>query len=215
MARPTISMESRLRKLEAAQVRAEKIKSKARISAEPMAQLIGVRWNTLREWCNEVPGFEQSGAFNRGGNGIEWEFDAKATIAYLINYFRTRIAAEARKSKSLSAAIGVDIPDEETAMSMASTKDLVNLTVTVVAAAEKQKRYVLADEVASFLAGYNQAVLDGILGVRAQVDPNGNLPVQVRAKVDQCLRQVATSVHELASRYIEAKSAGLQQEGAG
>lgn len=214
MARPSSSLTARIRQLEAAKGRAAKLKRGERLSAKPMAELLGVTWIALRDWCNEIDGFEASGAFVRGGNGIEWDFEPRKTVAFLLKHFSDRVQAQARRSRAITKAVGVTMPDEEAAPSLSDTKDLVNLTVTVVAAAEKQGAYTLTEDMVSFLAGYNQRVLDGIMGVRTLVDPNGNLPAHVRAAVDKYLRQVATEVHAEAARFIEERSAGLQQAGA-
>jgi hypothetical protein len=217
MARQTTSLDARLRKLESAKARAAKLGPKVTLASKPMAEILGVTWNVLRDWCNEIEGFDQSGAFDRGGNGIEWTFRPRKTVAFLIAHFRARLAGQARKSRAITKAVGVQLPAEESAPSMAETKDLVNLTVTIVSAAERQRQYVPADDVISFVAGYNQKVLDGILGVRTKVDPNGNLPAHVRASIDQHLRSVATSVHAQAAQFIEEHrtGAGIQQGGTG
>lgn len=205
-------MTARLKKLEAAQVRAEAMPSKTRLDARPMAELLGTTWVSVRDWCDEIPKLESSGAVVRGGNGIKWQFEPKRTIKILIAHFRSTLASQAKKSRQITSAVGVTLTDDGEAPSLSETKDLVNMTVTVVSAAEKQHRYTLSSDVLAFLEGYNQRVLDGILGVRTKVDPNGNLPPHVRASIDNYLRQVATAVHGEAARFIEeCKSAGLQQ----
>lgn len=209
------SLSSRLRSLEAAKVRAAKLKRGAKLTAGPMAELLKVRWPALREWCDDLPGFEESGAFVRGGNGIEWSFNAVKTVNFLIARFQREITSQKTKNRDIRKAIGVDLPETEASASFQETKGLVELTLTVFAAAEKQRRYTLAEDVESFIAGYNQRVVDGIMGVRTRVDPNGNLPPHVRAAVDDALRSVASATHAEAARYIEEYRAGLQQAGTG
>lgn len=214
MAAPKSSLTGRLQKLEAAQARADKVKRGTRYSAKPMAEMLGVTWTSLKDWCEEIAKLESSGAVVRGGNGVEWSFEPKRTVRILIEHFKGAQDRQAKKSREIAASVGVTLPTGE-APSLAETKDLVNLTLSVSKAAEDQGRYVLADEMIRFLIGYNQRVVDAILGVRTQVDPNGNLPAQVRSGMDNYLRQVATSVHGEAARFIGEFSEGLFAGGTG
>lgn len=216
MAAPKSSLTARLQKLEAAQARADKVKRGTRLSAKPMAELLGVTWTSLKDWCDEIAKLEASGAVQRGGNGVEWAFEPKRTVKILIDHFKGVQEKQARKSREVAASVGLTLPDGE-APSMAEAKDMVNLTLSVTKAAEEQGRYVLAENMVRFLTGYNQRVVDQILGIRTQVDPNGNLPAHIRASIDQFLRQVATSVHGEAARFIGEfeGNAGLQQGGTG
>lgn len=212
MAAPKSSLTGRLQKLEAAQARADKVKRGTRYSAKPMAEMLGVTWTSLKDWCDEIAKLESSGAVVRGGNGVEWSFEPKRTVRILVEHFKGAQDRQAKKSREITSAVGVTLTDDGEAPSLSETKDLVNMTVTVVSAAEKQHRYTLSSDVLAFLEGYNQRVLDGILGVRTKVDPNGNLPPHVRASIDNYLRQVATAVHGEAARFIEdCKREGLQQ----
>lgn len=207
------SLNARLRQLEAAKARAEALSRGAKISFEPMREILGLRSaKALRDWCNEIDGFEDSGCFVRGGNGIEWEFDPRKTVAFLVKHFTKQIEAQAKKSRKLAEAVGVKLPAQETP-SLQETKQLVELTLTVTAAQEKQHRYMVADEVADFIAGYNEELVNGILGVKTKVDPNGNLPPAIRKAVDEELRRLATNLHARAAIYIEAQRAGTEQRG--
>lgn len=211
MAASTSSLTERLNKLEQASVRAAKLKRGTRLSAGPMAEVLGVRWPALRDWCDEIGELESKGAVVRGGNGMEWAFDPQRTVKILISHFRSRVEGQARKSRALTKAIGVNMSPQEAAPSFAETKDLVNLTLTVVAAAEKTGQYTRTEEVADFLEGYNVAAVSGVMGVLTEVDPNGNLPPQVRKDVDHYLRLVAVNMRRRAEQYVELKRAGLQQ----
>lgn len=216
MPAPKSSLTARLQKLEAAEARAKQVPRGKRLSAKPMAEMLGVTWNSLKDWCDEISKLETSGAVQRGGNGVEWAFEPKRTVKILIDHFKGVQARQAAKSREVAASVGVTLPAGE-APSLAETKDMVNLTLSVTKAAEEQGRYVLAENLVRFLTGYNQRVVDQILGIRTQVDPNGNLPAHIRASIDQFLRQVATSVHGEAARFIGEfeSNAGLQQGGTG
>lgn len=213
--RSAMDLSTRIGRLEAAEVRAKALPRSTILGARPMAEMLSVHWNQLREWCDEIPALEKVEAFKRGGAALAWEFNPRKTVAALLKHFRGQSERQAKKSRDISKAIGVRLPEGEAAPSLSETKDLVNLTLTVVAATEKQHRYVLAEAVVSFVEGYNDMVVNGILGVRTKVDPNGNLAPAIRADVDNYLRLVATEVHAEAQQFIEEHRAGFEQGGIG
>lgn len=214
MARPATNPSARLARLDAARAKIAALKRGETLSAIPMAKVLGVGWPALREWCDTLPGFAESGAFVAGGNGVEYAFRPKKTLDFLTKHFRGVLDRQAADSRRISKAVGVTLPAAETP-SLAETKDLVNLTLTVVAAAERQGQYVRADEAAAFIEGYNETVVSGILGVRTRVDPNGKLPIAVRRQVDEYLRSVAAGAHARAQKFIEVQRAGVWKGGAG
>jgi len=209
------SLSARLRQLEAAKARAAKLPKKQRLSFGPMRELLNVTVPVLRGWCNDIDGFEASGCFVRGGNGIEWDFEPRKTIDYLIRHFKAEVEAQSKRGRKIADAVGVKLPVAEPAASLSEIKQQVDLTLTVVAAQEKMGRYAVADEVADFISGYNEVLVSGILGVKTKVDPNGNLPPGVRKAVDEELRSLATALHARAASYIEAMRAGTEQRGTG
>lgn len=215
MAAQATSHGARLRQLQDAKARADALPRKARLSFEPMMELLGLSARkTLREWC-DLAGVADSGTFVRGGNGIAWEFEPRRFIAAVIKHFEAVVARQNRKSREMAKAVGVDLPADE-APSIPETKQLVELTLTLTAAREKQGAYTVADEVADFLSGYNEELVNGILGVKTKVDPNGNLPPAVRKAMDEELRRLATALHAKAASYIEAqRNAGTEQRRAG
>lgn len=215
MAAPKTPLSARIHRLEIAKSKADKFKRADTVSAKPMCEVLNVTWKVLREWCDDIEGFEESGCFVRGGNGIEWEFNVRKTVDYLLKHFRAVSEKQAAASRKLTKSVGVSLPAGESAPSMAETKDLVNLTLTVVGASERQGLYTRTIEVAEFLEGYNEAVVTGILGGKTKVDPNGNLPISVRKALDEYLRSLAAAVHARAEKYIEGKRAGIQQRGIG
>lgn len=215
MASNNPSPASRIRKLKLAAERARKLKRGTLLSSKPMSEMVGVSWVSLREWCNDIPGFEESGVFTRGGNGVEWEFKPGPTIRFLEKHFSGLLKSQTAKNRKIRRAAGVALPDAEDEASFQETKDLVNMTVTVVSAAEKQQRYTPTEDMLAFIEGYNQAVVSGIMGVRTRIDPQGNLPPHIRTEIDDHLRSVATGAHEQAKKFIEEASARLQQAGAG
>lgn len=213
MGKAAVSIGARIARLQRAEQRAKLMKRGAKLQARPMAELCGVSWNTLKGWCDEYPDIEAKGAATRGGNGIEWEFDPRKTVAVLLQIMRKIRDGQAKKSRTLATAAGITLAAEDEAPSLQETKDLVNLTLTVVSATEKQGGYTPTGDMLDFLDGYNRVVVEGIMGVRTRVDPNGNLPPHIREAVDNHLRAVATEVHGEAMRFIGNRRARLQQTG--
>lgn len=212
MAAQSNGLSARIRQLEAAEQRAKALPAKATLSFKPMQELLAVSRPVLTGWCNDIDGFEASGAFIRGGNGIEWEFKPRKTVAFLLKHHRGVISAQAAKSRKISEAVGVKLPESEEAVSLAETRQLIDLTLKVTEAQEAQGRYVVAEDVAQFIGDYNEEVVSGLMGVKTKVDPNGNLPPAVRKAVDEELRRVAALVHAKAEKFVKGLTgAGLQQ----
>lgn len=207
------SARARLRSLEKVKERCKGLKRGETLTAQPMAKFLGVSWPVLRGWCDEIEGFEQSGAFERGANGIEYTFRPRKVVDRLIRHFAALVESDTKKRSALTKAAGIKVSDQDEPPSLQETKDLVNLTITVVQASEKQKLYVLAEDMAEFIAGYNEAVLNGILGIRTKIDPNGNLPPKIRQQIDEYVRSVAAAAHASAEKFVRTSGAGIQQAG--
>jgi hypothetical protein len=215
MARPVTTQTARLKSLGAARDRAKKLKRGAVVDAATFADLIGLRWSTVREWFDRIDGFEESGCFVRGGNGVEWQIKALKAIDFIIAHYRAEEDRRREKNQKLRQKTGVTLPEAEAGATFEETRGLVKLTIDVVAAKEKQGEYTPTGEMIVFIDGLYQTIVNGILGTRTKVDPNGNLPAHVRAKIDDHLRALATGVHQDVTRFIEKHRARLQQGGAG
>lgn len=216
MAAQSNGLSARIRQLEAAEKRAAALPAKTRLSFKPMQELLAVSRPVLTGWCSDIDGFEASGAFVRGGNGIEWEFNPRKTVAYLLKHHRGVIARQTAKSQKIAKAVGVTLPDGEESSSLAETRQMIDLTLKVTEAQERQGRYIPVDEVSTFLAGYNEEIVSGLMGTKTKVDPNGNLPPAVRKAVDEELRRVAALVHDRATKFIgKLRGADLRQGGVG
>lgn len=205
MSQSAVSIGARIRRLELAEQRAAALPKKERLASRAMCELIGVSWPILRGWCDDYEQLERRGAVVRGGNGIEWQFDPRKTIALLLQVMRKARDGQAKKSRAITKAVGVTVSPTEEAPSLTETKQLVDLTMTVTAAKEKQGGYTPTADTRDFLIGYNQAVVDGILGVRVKVDPSGALSPAIRQAVDDELRALAVMVNGIAAKYIEGR----------
>lgn len=213
MARNPASVGTRLRKLKAARQRVFALDRGSILSATPMAKLLGVTWPVLRDWCNEIEGFAQSGAFDGGAQGIEYEFCPVRTLWFLIDHFQAENDRLTAKNRDGAKSAGLNLDDDDDATSFEEIRGRVRLTLDVVSAAREQQHTTPTSDMLAFVDGYNQAVVSGIMGVRTKVDPSGLLPPDLRGKVDRHLRDVAADAHGKAERFIEDfRRAGLQRE---
>lgn len=213
MARNPASLSNRLKKLKAARQRIWSLQRGMVMTAIPMAQALGVSWPVLRAWCDELDGFEASGAFERGANGSKYEFCPVRTLWFLTDHFEAEAARRSEKNRDLQESAGVSLPEDEEASSFEETRGLVNLTLAVVAAAREQGHYTPTAQMIDFIEGYNQRLVNAILGIRTVADPNGALPAKIRTEIDGYLRDVASDVHEEAVKFIEEQRADLQPSG--
>lgn len=205
----------KLDRLRAAKKRAEGLKRSAPpMESQQFSELIGMRWAAVRDWIDSAPQLEAKGAVVRGGQGAAWKIKPVMTINLLIKHFEARISKSASRRRTTIEGAGVKLPEAETEASYTEMRQMVEMTMSITAAKERQGQFVRADEVRAFIEGYNQAVTSAILGVKMKVDSNGNLPPHLRAAVDEFLRGVASHVHAAATKFVKGqKVEGLQSPG--
>lgn len=172
---------------------------------------LGFSWPTVRKWVNDYPTLDNPHNLRRGGQGSRYEFNPRRTLRALVVLATQQSESLISDNVEIRRKIGVDLPDTERAATLDETKSLINMTLTVEAAAKEQGKYTPTEEMIAFLEGYNEAVVSGILGVKTKTDPNGKLPPNVRAEMDGYLRKVTADVHEKAGKFIEEQRARLQQ----
>lgn len=181
MARPATSPAARLRRLDAAKAKAAKLKRGTVLSASPMAELLGVSWPTLRDWCDDVPGFAESGVFTRGGNGVEWEFQPGRTIAFLSGHFKREQAASAKRARRVRQAVGgkalADVPDD---YSLDELGKMVRLSRELREERERQGQLVEAEKVRVALRLMMSRIQSAALRAAQEQDPNGRWAPDMR-----------------------------------
>lgn len=209
MARQTTSLEARLRKLEAAKARAAAHGSKVALRSKPMAELLGVTWNVLRDWCNELAGFEESGAFVRGGLGHEWEFKPRKTVAFLIAHFNRQAAREAAKSKAIGKATGAEVLLGE---SLTDTRHAYELARSIKREKRIDGEHVRRDHVQWLFGTSMERTRSRVMSVVTKADPNGNFPPAQRERVEAACRAVLLELYEDNVELKEEFDVRVQQE---
>lgn len=184
--------------------KARKLSGKA-LSSGPMCELIGVHWNSLRKWTQDFPGFEESGAFERGDRGMNYQFKPLATVKFLIAHFNAEAARRAAAAKQVRDAIGAnlleglpqDVPLADTSKGIAVRRDLIRQQ-------EEERQLVRVATVEDVTIGAWDRMRDVIFAAADKEDPTGKWDPETRAIVDRVLARVATDQHEVASEYVSS-----------
>lgn len=208
----SIDISARIEGLERALKRADDLDKDAVLDAAPMAQLTGVTWSALRTWLDTFPEFDGTDCFVRGGQGIAWAIKPKATIEKLIEHFNAERGRRATRTREVGKQVGLETSDEAP-QDINELAKQVNLTLTLTEAKEKQRGYIPTQQFVDFIAGYNTATVEGILGVKAQVDSTGALSPEIIARIDEHLRNVAVAASNRAKQFIRDFDARLDQSG--
>lgn len=198
----SISANERLALLEKARDRIVAADDLETLSAQPMADMLGVSWPTLRAWTR-LPDIAASDAFVVGSHGIEWEFKPLATVDALLAHFRGELAKRQNANRRMVEATGIEVADDDAGqLDLADLQRQMQLTIMVQEAKTKQERLVRAETITDFMRGYNQATIEAVMGVGAKIDPTGALPAAVRAEMTEALRNVAVEINSKCRDFI-------------
>ena len=207
MSKKLINPQGRIKILSAAQKRAKSVFKKDEVlSARPMCEVLSVSWGTLKNWCEEIEGFEASGAFTRGGEGIKWNFKVHETIEYLLAWAKSAQTAEKAQQKRVSKLVG--IPKEN----LPATFNLDDLQKSVRIQREFQSQKIAqgklcdVDVVSLAFTLYNSTVQQTILDAAQRADPNGIWKPEIRESFENELRNILLSVERAAQDCVNAIS---------
>lgn len=210
---PPISPTTRIARLEDAKKRIVEAGNIGKLTAQPMAQMLGVQWTTLRDWTRLFTPAQSKGVFIVGGNGAEYSFHPLKTVNLLIKHFTAEQTKKARRHKRTTDALGIEV-DSEHQPDLAELSKLVALTAQITEMKVKQGKLVPTEDVTALFREHNRWTQERILGVGSQQDPTGQWPAELRAKFDEGLRQVSAEV-SARGRQLEADfRARIKSEGA-
>lgn len=208
------SENARILQLKAARERALQSPDIETLSMQPMAEMLGVSLPTLRGWCDKIAEADIGGAFSRGGLGKEYSFKPLATIDTFLAHFEGKIVAQKARNRRIVEATGIEVDDDDVG-DLEEVQRRLRLTMMITDQRRMQGEYTRTSRVAEYVRGYNQTVVERIMGVGTKIDPTGQLPAAVRAQVTEALREVAADVAASARAFIGELSAGSQQKGVG
>ncbi len=191
MTRTATNLSARLRALEIAKTKAAKLPRGATLSSRPMSELLGVSWKVLREWCDTVPGFVESESFERGGNGIEWEFRPRKTVAFLIRHFEGRQRASVKRARSIKRIVGVeDKADAVSDLSLDEMAKMIRLSNMLQEQQERQRSLINADIAAKAIREMCGSMQQAVLRSAQEQDPMGQWPPEIRESFEKAMRSV-------------------------
>ena len=196
MANAGHALGARIRRLEQAFEQANKMSADMTLSFEPMRELLGVSRQTLTAWANDITGFEDSGVFARGGNGIEWVFQPAATVGFLLHHFESerdtrRAASQAQRDalgQGILDGVPVDATTDELLKIVKLRGELVKQMTREQTLVERSRVQQLLDTmIAEMQRAYVQAI--------GEKDPTNEWPVEIgesyRVAIDQLIVDIA------------------------
>lgn len=214
MARQGNSLAARIRRLEAAERQCGALKRGQVLTAEPMAKLLGVSWKTLRDWTRDLAGFEESGVFTRGAEGVNYEFKALATVRWLLKHFRAEHEARAKRARKLKQAVAGnaldDLPDD---ISLSEIRDLVRVAGELRAEQERRGQLVDAARVAQLVEAMLDRMLKAAIDARRQQDPSGQFPADVAEKFDSAFHAFILAQQQAATEVLNGLRGRIAQSG--
>lgn len=191
MARKATNPAARIRTLEASLAKAKLLPRGTVLTADPMAELLGLTWVALRSWCNDIPGFEAERHFVRGGNGIEWQFKPAASIKFLIRHFTAEQAKGRARAQSIRQMIGggeLDNVGED--LSLDEIDKIIRLQARLREERERQGHLVDRNLVATAVQKMvTQMQRAGLQAAREQ-DPTGQWPPEISESFESAVNSL-------------------------
>lgn len=207
------SLEDRIKALKEAQSKAKKkYSADARISAEPMAELLGISWVSLRDWIKNIPSLERQGCVVGGARGIAWSFDPRKTVDALVAHFEIEQDKIIESNVELSDDYKFDVPKSERGSPLPELRVIQDMTVKGVHAKILQGKYYLADEKDEIDRIAWEAAGQAIMNAPHFVDPTGQSSPATQSALKDYLRGVAGMCFENVDKAVEATNARNEQD---
>ena len=216
MARPGASEETRIRKLRDALQRAKSSEMIGEtIGQKPMCELIGVKPATLRPWLDDAE-VEGSGAFVRGGRGVDYQFNPIATIWVLIRYFeRLRDEKINHNQRIREMVAGDKLDDIPLEMPMREVREAMDINLRILA--QEKEAGLLVDAAAS-RATFQELLLgvrDTLLSAPQRLDPENTWATELRESVDDALSDCLVLLREAGEEILTDGGAVLTKRADG
>lgn len=178
------------------------------LSAGPMSEMAGMTWAGLRKHLDGDPAFPIKA---RGGNGIEWQFDARKVLDHLIAKLEREAARKRARTRRMAEIAGFD-PDTlpDATLGIADLAKIDAILTSVQRKKTDQGHYVVATKADRAAADFIEAVVEAFMGAVQRMDPTGSLPATVRQDLDNEMRNGLVRIHDAATRWRKAIGATSQ-----
>lgn len=212
MARPSTPLSAQLARLDAAKKRADALGTRATVSFKSMAEILGVTRQTLTNWTDALEGFEQSGCYKRGGNGIEWEFKPVRTVNWLLKHF-TKKAEKARRATDNFAKDAGANKSFSDANSPQELKQFYELSRAIRRDKLEDGEHSKTQENKDLHEGFAELVRSAVMSQLTRFDPNGNEDSALRSRIDEMSRSTLVLIYEGGVELARRHRENIQREG--
>lgn len=205
MARAATPPSARLLQLKHAKDKAAKLKRGEQLTAQPMADLLGVSWPALRKWCDEVEELTKFNAFVRGGNGVEWAFRPIQTVNALIAHFEAKQKASAKRAQRVKKIVaGNALEGAPEDLSIDELTKMVRLSREIREEQERQGELIDAAKARMAIMSFMSNIQEAALRAAQEQDPNGRWPPEIRVSFETATQNLLVAI-ERAGRACIAK----------
>lgn len=188
MGRIAATEEARIAKLRAALGRAvsQNLVTQS-LTATEMTKLLGVNRSTLRDWCNE-PEVAESGVLIGGSKGIEYEFNAVATIWVLIRFWERKRDERHRSNLRIREAIAGDsLGDTPAGMSLADVNQATQIHLRLLESEKEAGTLIRAADAQAMMNNLVLSIREATLSAPQKLDPTNEWSPEFREKFDNVL----------------------------
>ncbi len=190
MSAPVTKHTARLRQLEKARPKVAALPRGVLLTSDPMAKTLGVNWKTLRDWCNDLDGFEESGAFERGSNGLKYEFCPVRTLWFLIEHFRAQSEAEVAKADRVNAMVLGPEVEAPSGLDLDDMRKILDLQDRLLATRNRAGDLTDAKVVGTALNKVFSRMQEVALTAPQELDPAGQWSPEVRGRIDLAMQHM-------------------------
>lgn len=204
MARAATPPGARLLQLKHAKEKAAKLKRGELLSAQPMAELLGVSWPALRAWSNEVEELTKLDAFVRGGNGVEWAFRPIQTINALIAHFEAKQKASVRRAQRVKKIVaGNALQGAPEDLSIDELTKMVRLSREIREEQVRQGELIEAAEARMAVMSFMSSIQEAALRAAQEQDPNGRWPPEIRESFEAATQNLLVAIERAGHACIQ------------
>lgn len=179
------------------------------LKSREMAELLGTSWVTLRKWLDEMPGAEASGAFERGGRGMQYEFRSLVTVWFLIARLNAEALDRALVNKQAHEAVGGDaLEGADPEWTLAELDKAIGIARKL--REEQQARGELVDvgEVREAIEKMMLTMQQAGATAASKQDPTNLWPPEIRESFDTAMRDVLMTMNQAGQRCLRELNGG-------